>query len=177
MRDLFRAAGGTRTELACSEGEPLGTTVESETQWKKHPARGSKEGGRSPASHWFPQLLTALRVPLTTGGDWCITPEGVPEASPLAGCSAAGRNGRRETPKHDRVSRFPRLSRPLPTTANILRHLHIASSSANLRGRDLGVTSLDGKRGKLPAAPASRRRRTSRQPVIGPPEADFPTFH
>jgi hypothetical protein len=31
-----------------------------------------------------PQLLTALRIRLTTGGDWLITPEGVPEASPLA---------------------------------------------------------------------------------------------
>jgi hypothetical protein len=33
-----------------------------------------------------------LRVHLTTGGDWWITPEGVPRVPPLAGCSAAGRN-------------------------------------------------------------------------------------
>jgi hypothetical protein len=60
-------------------------------------ARSGRSGQAGRSTHQRLRLAS-LRVHLTTGGDWWITPEGAPEASPLARCSAAGRNGRRETP-------------------------------------------------------------------------------
>jgi hypothetical protein len=63
-----------------------------------------------------PQPLTPLRVHLTTGGDWLITPEGVPRVPPLAGCSAAGGIREAGDTHHDRASRLPRRQPPASGT-------------------------------------------------------------
>jgi hypothetical protein len=72
--------------------------------------------------------LTSLRVHLTTGGDWWMTPEGV-RRSPLARCSAAGRIGRRETPKTR-----PGLSPPA-SAKSVLTHCMEGSKGSARRVR------------------------------------------
>jgi hypothetical protein len=97
--------------------------------------------------------LTALRVPLTTGGDWCITPEGVPEASPLARVL----RGREEREAGDTQTR-PGLSLPAlkPTFTDDCEHPQAPPYRQFLRElarQGLGGDIAGREAGKAPSGP------------------------